>query len=387
MKRVIFIPCLLLLFTACKKNVSESNAPTTSTEQTPLFQKLIEAGFSKDHIQDIGKYYLVEGDMLFDKKNTDMEFFEDYFKNAPLATTDKNGERHWVTPTIVSNYNIENMKMDISEFNFGLELNDWKRSSATAMGYWAGIANTSINFIRYPSSFGGDRFINVVDDAGTLPNNVIAAAEFPSSGSPGFQIRINLDFLSDMTVSPGQRTYNLVHEIGHCIGFRHSDLANNTEPQNGAIAIPTTSAGIDNSSVMKAGTALNSWAGFSVDDIVAAQSVYPVGLGYTNWLTSPNSGKYPNYSHYFILDYSDPINITWNASLVSTPTVTLQVYQNGVFKQTIAVGVPNTGSFSYPIMNAVGNGAHSAYEIQVKIISDASSFVSDFSSMFDIVSD
>ncbi|OQP45269.1 hypothetical protein A4H97_32645 [Niastella yeongjuensis] len=385
MKRIIFIPCLFLLFTACKKNVVEPTA--TSSEPTALYQKLQEAGFSKEHIKDIGKYYLVEGDMLFDKNNTDMDFFDEYFKDQPSATGDKSGARHFVTPTQVSQYNIENMKMDIAEFNFGDEILDWKKSSATAMGYWAGIANTSINFVRYPSSYGGDRFINVVDDAGTLPDNVIAAAEFPSSGNPGFQIRINLDFLSNMTVSSGQRVYNLVHELGHCIGFRHSDLANYTEAQNGAIAIPTTSAGIDNFSVMKAGTALNSWAGFSSDDIVAAQSVYPVGLGYSNWLTSPNSGKYPGYSHYFILDYSDPINITWNASLVSTPTVTLQVFQNGVFKQTIGIGIPNTGSYSYPIMNVVGNGAHSAYEIQVKIISDASSFVTDFSSMFDIVSD
>ncbi|MBO9202093.1 MULTISPECIES: M57 family metalloprotease [Niastella] len=386
MKKLFFIPCLFLLFTACKKNVSEPTASNSSTDQSELYQKLIKAGFSKDHIQDIGKYYLVEGDMLFDKNNTDMDFFEDYFKNELTGASDNNG-RHWVTPTLVSQYNVENMKMDIAEFNFGVELNEWKRSSATAMSNWAGIANTSINFVRYPASLDGDRFINIVDDAGVLPNNVIAAAEFPTSGKPGFQIRVNLDFLSNMTVSEGQRVYNMTHEIGHCIGFRHSDLANNTEAQNGAIAVPTTSAGIDNFSVMKAGTALNSWAGFSSDDIVAAQTVYPIGLGYSNWLTSPNSGKYPNYSHYFILDYSDPINITWNASLVSTPTVTLQVYQNGVFKQTIGIGIPNTGSYSYPIMNAVGTGGHSAYEIQVKIISDASSFVSDFSSMFDIVSD
>jgi hypothetical protein len=386
MKKLLFIPCFLLLFTACQKNTIESDTPAPSNDSSPLYQQLIKAGFSKDHIQDIGEHYLVEGDMLFNKKNTDMEFFEEYFKKELSPAEDKNA-RHWVTPTLVSNYNIENIKMDISEFSSGLEIYDWRKSSATAMTYWAGIANTSINFVRYFSVFSGDRFINVVDDAGSLPNNVIAAAEWPTSGNPGFQIRVNLDFLNNATVSSGQRIYNLVHEIGHCIGFRHSDLNNNTEAQNGAIPVPTTSAGIDNNSVMKAGTALNSWAGFSSDDIVAAQTVYPVGLGYSNWITSPNSGKYPNYSHYFILDYSDPISITWNASLVSTPTVTLQVYQNGVFKQTIAVGVPNTGSYSYPIMNAVGNGSHSAYEIQVKIISEANTLISDFSSMFDIVSD
>jgi hypothetical protein len=170
------------------------------------------------------------------------------------------------------------------------------------------------------------------------------------------------------------------------MGFRHSDLNNNTEAVNGATPVTTTSASIDNNSVMKAGTALNSWNGFSSDDLTAARTVYPVGT-YTNWITLPNSGKYPGYSHYFILDYSDPISITWNASLVSTSTVTLEVYQYGVFKQVIASGIPNTGSYNYPIMNAVGTGGHSAYEIQVRIISDANTSISDFSSMFDIVSD
>jgi hypothetical protein len=388
MRKIFLIPCIIFFF-ACKKNVSDPTSPELTTSQNNhLHERLIQLGFSASNIRDLGRYYLVEGDMLFDKEHTDMKLFEDYFKNQPKSTVDQRGQRHWITPGIVSNYNIEFMKMDISENMFGSEIYEWRKSSATAMTHWAGISNTNINFVRYPGSqnMQGSRFITVVDDAGVLPNNVIAAAEWPTSGNPGFRIRVNLDFLSNQTVSEGQRVYNLVHEIGHCIGFRHSDLNNNTEPVNGATPVTTTSAGIDNLSVMKAGTALNSWNGFSSNDIIAAQTVYPRAAN-NNWITSPNSGKYPAYSHYFILNYDEHIPVSWNASLVSTPTVTLEVYHAGVFKQVIASGIPNTGSYSYPFMEIVGGGSHYANEIQVKIISDANPAISDFSVMFDIVAD
>jgi hypothetical protein len=64
----------------------------------------------------------------------------------------------------------------------------------------------------------------------------------------------------------------------------------------------------------------------------------------------------------------------------------LEVYQNGVFKQTIASNISNTGSYSYAIMPAADNnaGSSSIFEVQVRIISDANPAISDFSSMFDI---
>lgn len=386
MKKAILIPCMIFFF-ACKKNVPNDIPSQSSTDTNdPIYQRLIQVGFAKNNVVDLGSYYLVEGDMLFDKEQTDIKFFDEYFKEQITSTVDQSGHRHWITSSIVSSYNIQYIKMDISEFNSGDEILDWRKSSATAMTHWASINNTNINFVRYPSTLSGDRFISVVDDGGTLPDYVIAAAEWPTSGNPGFRIRVNLDYLSNKTISESQRVYNLVHELGHCIGFRHSDLDNNTESVNGATEVTTTSPNIDNNSVMKAGTAENTWNGFSTDDGIAAQTVYPVG-SYTNWITSPNNGKYPGFSYYHISDYNDPITITWDASLINTATVTLEVYQNGVYVQSIAEGIPNTGSYSYPIMNVVGGGNHNAFEVQVRLRSDNHEWIDDFSPMFYIVSE
>src|SRR5690606_30936465 len=112
--------------------------------------------------------------------------------------------------------------------------------------------------------------ITILSDGGVLPNNVIAAAEPPTSaGSAGYRIRINLDFLSNMTVSDATKKYNMAHEIGHCLGLRHTNWRDVDYDQNGNIVpaqdIPGTPIS-DPNSIMNGGTALNSWVGFSQYD-------------------------------------------------------------------------------------------------------------------------
>lgn len=384
MKQGFLISFVMLFLFSCRKDTQETTSPATTSKSDELYKKLLAVGFTKENIKETGRYYLVTGDLLFDKYNTDMTYFDRYFARPTIKEKDAQN-RHWILPDVVTPYNIENMKIEIDEYSNNGEISDWRRSAAQAMTAWAGITNCNINFTRYFNNWSGPTYIDIVDDQGQLDNSTIAAALFPTNGSPSTQILVNLDFNSNMTVSAGQRVYNLVHELGHCIGFHHTNWQSQGEPQYGASAILTTSAGADANSVMNGGTALNSWVGFSSDDQTAARTIYPPGP-YTNWITSPNSGKYPGYSHYYLYDYYDNITVTWNASLVSTSTVTLQVFQNGVFKQTIATGIPNNGSYAYPLMGAAdgGLGSSSIFEVQVKIISDTDPSIFDFSSMFDI---
>lgn len=390
MKNKFFLPALLAigLFACRKESVTDDiTADQAITDPGTLYNKLQDIGFPADRIKDLGKYYLVDGDLLFDKERTDLDFLDTYFNRMKKgANTSFENNRHWITPGIVSTYNIENMKIETDEYFNNGEITDWRRSAATAMGHWAGISNTLINFTRYFNQWSGPGYINITDDGGALPNNVIAAAEFPSSGSPGFQIRVNLDFNSNANVPAGQRVYNLAHELGHCFGFRHTNWQLLGEGQSGAIAITATSASQDPNSVMNGGTANNSWNGFSPDDVIAAQAVYPVGT-YSNWITSPNGGKYPSYAHYYVYDGSAPITITWNSSLVNTSTVTLQVYQKGTLRETLGTSIPNTGSYVYPVNLSVLDGNHDFYEVQFKITSNANPSITDFSSMFDFVYD
>lgn len=66
----------------------------------------------------------------------------------------------------------------------------------------------------------------------------------------------------------------MVHELGHCIGFRHTNWLSRGEAEMNAIHITGTPLGQDPNSVMNGGTASYTWNGFSNYDIKAAQYLY-----------------------------------------------------------------------------------------------------------------
>jgi hypothetical protein len=74
----------------------------------------------------------------------------------------------------------------------------------------------------------------------------------------------------------------MVHELGHCIGFRHTNWLSRGEPKDNdpasgdAVTIPGT-PGEDPNSVMNGGTAFTTWNGFSHYDINAAIAMYTEG--------------------------------------------------------------------------------------------------------------
>lgn len=136
---------------------------------------------------------------------------------------------------------------------------------------------------------------------------------------------------------------------------------------------------------MNDGTALYTWNGFSIYDIIAIQALYPYGQ-YDKWLTSPEckySAQYGEGYSIFVLEPTDLINITWNQNLVNTAGITLSLYQNGQYVRTLANNIANTGSYSTPIASYLAySGNHTYTNAQIKIQSGTDSNISDFSSMF-----
>nr|WP_294898362.1 hypothetical protein [uncultured Pedobacter sp.] len=107
----------------------------------------------------------------------------------------------------------------------------------------------------------------------------------------------------------------------------------------------------------------------------------------TNWITDlDNSIRYNDYG----------CTIKWNSQLVTTNTVTFEVYQFGVLKGTIVSGTPNDGEqymdwttlattggnpYGGPIETGVGD-PHWWYDVQLKIISDSNPNISSITPKF-----
>jgi hypothetical protein len=112
----------------------------------------------------------------------------------------------------------------------------------------------------------------------------LASAGFPTNGNPFNSVKINSNAIGTANPSTYIATI-LAHEIGHCIGFRHTDYmdrsyscggqtANEGASTVGAILIPGTPAEADPNSWMLAciGSGVN--RPFNANDVTALQFVY-----------------------------------------------------------------------------------------------------------------
>ena len=261
----LLLGSLLLAFTlfSCEPNDetktnAESGVVVTSQNKS-VIDEIIKQGYRLEDIVETPEFYLVQGDIMFSKN------IEDYSHSDPE-------ERHAYTNNLLSSsFTVVTVAIDPSINTAGVD--NWTSALNAAMTEWSNVPGTSIRFVLYS---GSNPDILVKSDNNVLGNNVIASAGFPANGKAYNQILINLDFNSNMTVSESTKKYNLVHELGHCIGFRHTnwELLGESAGGIGANYIPNTPTQ-DSNSVMNGGTALYSWNGFSSYDSYAVKYLYP----------------------------------------------------------------------------------------------------------------
>lgn len=226
---------------------------------------------------ELDDYYLVEGDILVPKSKEVV--------NGKTEQANTNSLVAYSTQPSIRVY-----------FNCS---SNWWNEIQQALNDWTHVTNSRISFSRVVIESEADIMIN--NDNGTLPSNTIAAASSPQDGKAGTMIRINTDF-NNGSISSSQKRYNMVHELGHCIGFRHTNWSSRGETVGtlGANTIPGTPTS-DPNSVMNGGTADHSWAGFSSFDILAVRTVYPQNNPIPDGIISPNGGESyvgPNWGGY-----------------------------------------------------------------------------------------
>ena len=169
----------------------------------------------------------------------------------------------------------------------------WFYAIREAVTAWNSIGNCRINLIHsynqlYPSSTSSVS-PNITVKKVDLGTGNFGLAEFPTNaGELGAILQIN-PYTNNINGSPRsheQDVYMLIHEIGHCLGLRHTDnYVEDNYDQYGRFVnknpIPgTPSNGYtsdDPNSVMNSGRmgTYNTWSSFSNYDVIAAQYLYP----------------------------------------------------------------------------------------------------------------
>ena len=247
-----FLTLFLLTQQSCRKDSS-----TVSNQSFSLKESILKMGYDTTGIIDLENSFLVEGDILLEKSIIS--------KTTPRQAINS-------TSQLVSSSKVQNMtiridnSMPIDGSNF-----DWRYEIAQAADEYNNLFGSNAHFTLTTSSTAD---ITIVVN-NSLPYNVIAAAGLPSGGNPYSQIIVNSGY-AYTPISSGQKKYNIMHELGHCIGLRHTNWYIMGETSAIGIGLSPNSGFVpDWSSIFNGGTAGNSWIGWSYWDVYAIGYLYP----------------------------------------------------------------------------------------------------------------
>lgn len=258
--------CASLTLTSCQSDSAEQET------ETSLINSKIEAlGFSTDGMYETtlaGKHgFAIEGDIFLTK-----EMINELTAEEPLTQ-----EKHYVTRNLVNRGSVIDVYMD-SDFNSTMQaaFND-------AINRYNQL-NLDIRFRRTNNERSSDIAILSQNIPNTPDGRVILgrSAGFPRFGRPASPIVLN-SRIYDSRV-PADAATVIAHEIGHAIGFRHTDFFNRSfscgtggfeEDFNnvGAFYVPGTPPGAERGSWMLACSG-GSDRPFTSGDRDALRSVY-----------------------------------------------------------------------------------------------------------------
>ena len=172
----------------------------------------------------------------------------------------------WHTTNLVDQ---TNMAAGITVNLSGISGNtNWTNAVRNALNSWSWTYGTKIKFVETTGA------ANITFNFGYLPSGVVAQASFPSGGGPGPTVTIAYAYASSLSSS--QKQWVMVHELGHTVGYRHSNWHQyESSGTVGATQVPGTPY-TDGSSVMRTGlSSVPSWSYFSSYDQTANGYLYP----------------------------------------------------------------------------------------------------------------
>lgn len=249
------------LLASCSDISEPSVAPKQEAISSVAAAKIKALGFNPNNALKVAEGYLVEKDILLTEQDLAKGALM-YDKAAPKE------EQYRTTQLVTGLPRVIKVKVATTLSTIFVQGTDEMIARYNSQGLL-------ITFQRITS---GTANINITKDE-TLPTGVLGSGGFPtSSGNPYGTIKMKP---STFGASPslGFVATVLTHEVGHCIGFRHTDYmarvcggGNEGTAGIGAILIPGTPSTIDNASFMISCTGGN--VPFSNYDKIALNALY-----------------------------------------------------------------------------------------------------------------
>ncbi|PSL48279.1 D-mannose binding lectin [Chitinophaga niastensis] len=257
-----YLLCIVLLLTLAigctKEQGNRKEDQSAQKSDDALIKLLVKEGYDRKDIVEFKDRYVVQGDIIFYKK--DLE------QRVAKVTTEQARSPYLVSPA----YRHINVYLNAGSFS-AVNLSGILDNVIAAYN----AVGSGIQLSRVYSAAAAN--IQIVQNSG-LQLGICGQSGFPlSTGQP-----FNTVYISEYTLtyynltSASQLTLLVAHELGHCVGLRHTNWQPSGE--SAAIPIPSTPSA-DGASVMNGGTCGNNWGGFSYYDQVALKALYPVTLG------------------------------------------------------------------------------------------------------------
>ena len=258
---------LSIVFVSCQKE--QKLMPQVSQS---VLDQIASLGFSTEGVHQVAEGYLVEGDIILTEANLREP------SNSPTLLIA--GEEQYRTTNLVTSLP---RTITVSVSGTLTSLAVWSNAANAAIARYNALPNTRLVFQRVSSGGNIDIFgFNEGPSGGYI---TLGSSGFPSGGNPYNQIKMNTN-----TQAYGSNpdlnyvTSVIQHEMGHCIGFRHTDYfnralscggrrSNEGTAGIGAILIPGTPSKTDYLSFMQA-CSNGGDRSFSANDKIAMDYLY-----------------------------------------------------------------------------------------------------------------